>query len=182
MDPILCRIAESEGWLAQSNHLLHNVVTTSQYLEIEVAVSAIEHTNGGSTMTAEYGNLSTDQAAVQRSQNTRIHDLPSSDERRGIGMSSRENLGPSRRPPEYLPFWFMDTPDCLKRKRKTKIGRVTTLATRKMIDSTHPCQNPSGTRHSSCMTGWRWETPHSSARLSISCQLCRALRISWKPA
>ena len=41
-DPILRRSAESEGWLAQSNHLLHNGVSTSQFLELEGAISAIE--------------------------------------------------------------------------------------------------------------------------------------------
>ena len=71
-DPILRRTAESEGWLAQSNHLLHNGVSTSQFLELEGAISAVERQNGGLTMTAEYGNLSDDRAAVQRSQNTRL--------------------------------------------------------------------------------------------------------------
>jgi hypothetical protein len=46
-DPILRRSAESEGWLAQSNHLLHNGVSTSQFLELEGAISAIERQNGG---------------------------------------------------------------------------------------------------------------------------------------
>jgi hypothetical protein len=132
-DPILRMTAESEGWLAQSNHLLHNGVTTSQYIEIEGAIAAIERQNGGSTMTADYGNLSDDRAAVQRSRNTRICDLPPSDERRGIG-TSRDSPGPSRRPPEYLPFRLFDTPECMRRERKAKIGRVTTLATKKMID------------------------------------------------
>ena len=46
-DPILRRSAESEGWLSQSNHLLHNGVSTSQFLELEGAISAIERQNGG---------------------------------------------------------------------------------------------------------------------------------------
>jgi peptidyl-tRNA hydrolase len=51
-DPILRRTASSEGWLAQSNHILQNGVSTSQYLELEGAITAIERQHGGSTMTA----------------------------------------------------------------------------------------------------------------------------------
>ncbi len=42
VDPILCRTAASEGWLAQSNHLLHNGITASQYLKLEGAIFLIE--------------------------------------------------------------------------------------------------------------------------------------------
>ena len=136
-NPILRRSAESEGWLAQSNHLLHNGVSTSQFLELEGAISAIERQNGGSTMTAEYGNLSDDRAAVQRSRNTRIHDLPSSNERRGIGTSLVESPEASRRS-ENPPLRLFDTPEWMRRERKVKIGRVTTLATQKMIDPSVP--------------------------------------------
>jgi hypothetical protein len=93
-DPILRRNAKSEGWLAQGNHLLHNGVTTSQYLELEGDILRIKHQNGGSTMTACYGNLLEDRAAVQRSRNTRIDDLPPRDERRGID-AIRESPRPS---------------------------------------------------------------------------------------
>ena len=91
------RTASSEGWLVQSKHLLHNGVTTSQYLELEGAITSIKHQHGGSTMTVGYGNLSTSHATMHRSQNTRINDLPSSDEewnRGGSGESKEDQGGP----------------------------------------------------------------------------------------
>ncbi len=130
-DPILRRTASSEGWLAQSNHLLHNGVTTSQYLELEGAIMAIERQNGGSTMTADYGNLSTNRAAMQRSRNTRIKDLPSSDARSGI-EGSRES--PRKRTSNNPQFSSFDTPEFMRRERKAKVGRVMTRASMKMID------------------------------------------------
>ena len=135
-DPILRKTAECEAWLAQSNHLLHRGVSTSQYLELEGAISAIERQNGGSTMTPGYGNLSEDRAAVQRSWNTRINDLPPRDERRGIDASweSLRLSGGSK----YPPFDLFGTPEWIRRDRKVKIGRVTTLTTQKMIDPSVP--------------------------------------------
>jgi hypothetical protein len=65
-----------------------NGVTKSLYLELEGAITAIECQHGGSTMTAGYSNLCEDQAEMQRSRNTRIVDLPSSNERRGIEGTS----------------------------------------------------------------------------------------------
>ena len=135
-DPILRKTAECEAWLSQSNHLLHRGVSTSQYLELEGAISAIEHENGGSTMTAGYGNLSEDRAAVQRSRNTKIDDLPPRDERRGI-VTSRESPRPSMGS-KYPKFDVFATPEWMRRDRKVKIGRVTTLATQKMIDTSLP--------------------------------------------
>ena len=133
-DPILHRTASSEGWLAQSNHLLHNGVTTSQYLELEGAINAIERQHGGSTMTAGYGNLSTNRAALQRSRNTRINDLPSSDERSGI-----EGIQESpRKRTNNPPFLAFDTPEFMRRERKAKVGRVMTRASMKMIDKSVP--------------------------------------------
>ena len=136
-DPILRRTASSEGWLAQSNHILQNGVSTSQYLELEGAITAIERQHGGSTMTAGYGNLSEDRAAIQRSRNTRIVDLPSSDERRGIEGTSRESPRPARRT-RYPPFSVTDTPEFMRRERKAKVGRVMTRALMKMIDQSVP--------------------------------------------
>ncbi len=135
-DPILRKTAECEAWLAQCNHLLHRGVSTSQYLELEGAISAIERENGGSTMTAGYGNISEDRAAVQRSRNTKINDLPPRDKRRGID-ASRESPRPSGGS-RYPPFDLFGTPEWIKRDRKAKIGRVTTLATKKMIDPSLP--------------------------------------------
>ena len=135
-DPILRKTAESEGWLAQGNHHLHNGVTTSQYLELEGAISAIECQNGGLTMTARYGNLSEDRAAMQRSRNTRIDDLPPRDERMGIdarGESPRPSGGS-----KYPPFDVFATPEWMRRDRKAKICCVTTLATQRMIDTSLP--------------------------------------------
>ena len=77
-------------------------------------------------MTANYGNLSTNRSVLQRSQNTRIHDLPSSNKRRGETKgTSWESLGISRRS-KYHHFQLMDTPEWMKRERKAKISRVTT--------------------------------------------------------
>ena len=42
-DKCLCFTAASEGWLSQANHLLHNGMTTGQYLELEGAFNG----NGG---------------------------------------------------------------------------------------------------------------------------------------
>ena len=136
-DPILRKTAESEGWLAQGNHHLHNGVTTSQYLELEGAISAIERQNGGSTMTARYGNLSEDRASMQRSRNTRIHDLPPRDERMGIDARGEESPRPSGGS-KYPPFDVFATPEWMRRDRKAKICRVTTLATQRMIDTSLP--------------------------------------------
>jgi hypothetical protein len=49
--------ATSEGWLLQANHLLHNGMSTDQYIKLEDAISIVEKEPGGSTMTTEYGNL-----------------------------------------------------------------------------------------------------------------------------
>ncbi len=154
MDPILRKTAECETWLAHSSHLLHNGISTSQYLELKGAISAIECENGESTMTAGYGNLSEDRAAMQRSRNTRIEDLPPRDERRGI-KTSQESPGSSRRRSEYPPFDLLGTPEWIRRDRKVKIGRVTTLATQKMIDPSVPRseQNKTFVVHDRLATG-----------------------------
>jgi hypothetical protein len=73
---------------------------------------------------------------MQRSRNTRIQDLPSSDERREIG-TSQEIPGTSRRY-EYPTFNLFDTPEWMRKERKAKIGHVKTLATKKMIDPSVP--------------------------------------------
>ncbi len=65
-------VAASEGWLSQANHLLHNGMSTDQYIKLEGAISVVEKEHGGSTMTAEYGNLSEVHAAQQRARNTRL--------------------------------------------------------------------------------------------------------------
>ena len=44
--------AASEGWLLQANHLLHNGMTTNQYLEFKGAIGVVEKERGGLTMTA----------------------------------------------------------------------------------------------------------------------------------
>jgi len=67
--------AVSEGWLSQANHLLHNGMTTGQYLELEGAIRVVEKERGGSTMTAEYGNLSKVRAAQQRARKTRLNEV-----------------------------------------------------------------------------------------------------------
>jgi hypothetical protein len=64
--------AESEGWLLQANHLLHNGMSTEQYLELEGAIGVVERERGGSTMTAGYGNLPEVRAAQQRARNNRL--------------------------------------------------------------------------------------------------------------
>ena len=64
--------AESEGWLSHANHLLHNGMSTEQYLELEGAIGVVERERGGSTITAGYGNLSEARAAQQRARNTRL--------------------------------------------------------------------------------------------------------------
>jgi len=74
-DECLRFTAASEGWLSQANHLLHNGMTTGQYLELEGAISVVEKERGGSTMTAGYGNLSEVRAAQQRARNTRLNEV-----------------------------------------------------------------------------------------------------------
>jgi hypothetical protein len=74
-DECLCFMAASEGWLSQANHLLHNGMTTGQYLELKGAISIVEKERGGLTMTAGYGNLSEVCAAQQRARNTRLNEV-----------------------------------------------------------------------------------------------------------
>ncbi len=74
---------------------------------------------------------------MQRSWNTRIVDLPSSNERRGIKGTSRESPRPARRT-RYPPFLIMDTPEFMRRDRKAKVGCVMTRASMKMIDQSVP--------------------------------------------
>ncbi len=62
-DDMILNTAESEGWLVQSNHLLHTVMTTGQYLEFETAINALDEENGGAMMTAGYGNMKENYAA-----------------------------------------------------------------------------------------------------------------------
>ena len=116
-----------------------NGVSTSQYLELEGAITAIECQHGGSTMTAGYSNLCEDQAKMQRSRNTMIVDLPSSDKRRGIEGTSRESPRPARRT-RYPPFLVTDTHEFMRRERKAKVGRVMTRASMKMINQSVPKQ------------------------------------------
>ncbi len=91
-DALILDTAESEEWLAKSNHLLHNEMTTSQYLEFETAINALEEENGGETMTADYGIMKENHAAQQRAWNTRLDDLPLVEEspRRGVDPSRGE--------------------------------------------------------------------------------------------
>ncbi|KAL3761327.1 hypothetical protein ACHAW5_001759 [Stephanodiscus triporus] len=124
-DPILRRSAESEGWLAQSNHLLHNGASLRASSSSSRAPSRQRAQNGGSTMTAEYGNLSDDRAADPRP----------SFERREEGI---ERVREASRRSENPPLCLFDTPEWMRRERKVKIGRVTTLATQKMIDPSVP--------------------------------------------
>jgi hypothetical protein len=88
-------------------------------------------------MTAGYGNLSEDRAAIQRSRNTRIVDLPSSDERRGIEGTSRESPRPARRT-RYPPFLVTDTTEFMRRERKANVSRMMTRAMMKMINQSVP--------------------------------------------
>ena len=74
-DECLYFTAASEGWLSQANHLLHNGMTTGQYLELKGAISIVEKERGGSTMTAGYGNLSEVCAAQQRARNTQLYEV-----------------------------------------------------------------------------------------------------------
>ena len=67
-DAILRNTAASEGWLAQANHLLHQGVTSSQYLEFEHLIRTVEQQHGGAMSTAEYGNLSEARSAKQRAE------------------------------------------------------------------------------------------------------------------
>ncbi len=85
--------AKSEGWLSQANHLLHNGMSTEQYLELEGAIGVVERERGGSTMTAGYGNLSENRAAQQRARNTRLIGELATTTAAGDGVSS----GNSRR-------------------------------------------------------------------------------------
>ena len=86
-------------------------------------------------MTAGYGNLSTNRAAMQRSRNTRINDLPSRDEERSGIEGSQE--WPRRRT-NNPPFSAFDTPEFMRRERKAKVSHVMTRASMKMIDQSVP--------------------------------------------
>ena len=67
--------AASEGWLSQANLLLHNGMTTGQYLELKGAISVVEKECGGLTMTTGYGNLSEVRAAQQRARNSWLNEV-----------------------------------------------------------------------------------------------------------
>ena len=126
-DAMLRRNAENEGWLAQSNHLLHNGMSTSQYIELEGAISTLEREYGGATMTAGYGNLSSCRPAEQRARNTRINDLPSANEsmrrdRRRVDDGVEVILCPAN-----FPF---GTPQ----RKNEMIGRVRTRMMARMQD------------------------------------------------
>ncbi len=54
----------------QANHLLHNGMSTDQYIKLKGAISVVEKEHVDSTMTAGYGNLSKVRAAQQRVRNT----------------------------------------------------------------------------------------------------------------
>jgi hypothetical protein len=108
----------------------------SQYLELEGAITTIKHQHGRSTMTPDYGNFLTDRATLQRSRNTRIKNLPSSNERRGIDWSSRDGGGCSESPrrSSYPLFSPLDTPEWIRREKKDKFCHEMTKASLKMID------------------------------------------------
>jgi hypothetical protein len=65
-------LRQSEGWLLQANHLLHNGMSTDQYIDLKDAISIVEKEPGGSTMTTGYGNLFKVCAAQQRARNTQL--------------------------------------------------------------------------------------------------------------
>jgi len=67
--------AESEGWPSQANHDLHNGLTMDQYLQFNssLSIDAVNMDCGGSTMTAQYGNLVNSCAAQQRARTRNTH-------------------------------------------------------------------------------------------------------------
>jgi hypothetical protein len=74
-DACIQKMSASEGWLAQTNHLLHTGVTTSQYLEFEHAIRTAEQQHGGPMWTKKYGNLNEVRTAKQRARNTCLRDV-----------------------------------------------------------------------------------------------------------
>jgi hypothetical protein len=129
--------AESEGWLSQANHLLHNGMSTEQYLELEGAIGVVERERGGSTMTAGYGNLSEVRAAQQRARNTRLIGELATTTAAGDGDSGG-NSGRARCSDDGVEVvtapvnWPFGTPE----RTKKMVSRVRTQSMMRMGDTT----------------------------------------------
>jgi hypothetical protein len=134
--------AESEGWLSQANHLLHNGMSTEQYLELEGAIGVVERERGGSTMTAEYGNLSKVRAAQQRARKTRLNEVSAltnlAKATAGDGVSSGNSGRRARCSDEGVEVvtapvnWPFGTPE----RTKKMVSRVRTRSMMRMGDTT----------------------------------------------
>ena len=136
-DAILRNTAASEGWLAQANHLLHQGVTSSQYLEFEHAVRTVEQQHGGATKTKKYGNLSEARSAKQRARNTRLSDVDGVVSGGNAGGGGRANvidlvagLTPRDPCPENWPFH----PSSPQSKIESMVTRTRARATKRMTD------------------------------------------------
>jgi hypothetical protein len=138
-DAILRNTAASEGWLAQANHdLLHQGVTSSQYLEFEHAVRTIAQQHGGAKRTTEYGNLSEARSAKQRARNTRLSDVDGVVSGGNAGSGGRANvidlvagLTPRIPCPENWPFHRPSSPQS---EIESMVTRTRARATKRMTD------------------------------------------------
>ena len=130
--------AESEGWLSQANHLLHNGMSTEQYLELEGAIGIVERERGGSTMTAGYGNLSEDRAAQQRARNTRLIGELATTTAAGDGVSGGNSRRRARCSDDGVEVviapvnWPFGTPE----RTKKMVSRVRSRSMMRMGDTT----------------------------------------------
>ena len=137
-DECLYFTAASEGWLSQANHLLHNGMTTGQYLELEGVISVVEKERGGSTMTAGYGNLSEVRAAQQKARNTRLIGELATTTAAGDGVSSGNSGRRARCSNDGVEVvtapvnWPFGTP----KRTKKMVSRVRTRSMMRMGDTT----------------------------------------------
>ena len=127
--------AESEGWLSQANHLLHNGMSTEQYLELEGAIGVVERERGGST---GYGNLLEDRAAQQRARNTRLIGELATTTAGGDGVSGGNSGRRARFSDDGVEVvtapvnWPFGTPERIKKM----VSRVRTRSMMRMGDMT----------------------------------------------
>ena len=129
----------------QAKHLLHQGVTSSQYLEFEHAIRTVEQQHGGATSTAEYGDLNEALSAKQRARNTHLNDVDgvvcdgnSGSDSCAAGGGGRANvidlvadLTPRI---SWLENWPFHCPSLPQSKIESMVTRTRARATRRMTD------------------------------------------------
>ena len=74
-DHCIQKTAASKGWLAQTNHLLHHGVSTSQFQEFKNSIRTVEQQHGGATLTKAHGNLNIAHTSQRKTRNTCLSDV-----------------------------------------------------------------------------------------------------------